>query len=151
MRSTKRSKGARTFGAFRFAFIEDALKLRITAALANLRNAITRCPWGDQAQFIRRADFDGFRELAIMEDYELANRMKRRGRVALLPLAVRTSGRRYLRRGVLRTAALNRLLIIRYHLGANADDLARSYRGSSEMSNEQVQRNDARVIVEKET
>jgi rSAM/selenodomain-associated transferase 2 len=139
------------FGGFRLAFIEDALKLRIAAAMINLRTAITRCPWGDQAQFIRRADFDGFRELAIMEDYELAIRMKRRGRIAILPLTVRTSARRFLQRGVLRTAAINWQLIIRYRLGANAGDLARTYRGSSEVSNEQVQRNDARVVVEKDT
>ncbi|MEA2569525.1 MAG: hypothetical protein QOI24_1526 [Acidobacteriota bacterium] len=117
------------FGGFRLAFIEDALKLRIAATMINFRTAITRCPWGDQAQFIRRADFEGFRQLAIMEDYELAIRMKRRGRTAILPLAVRTSARRFLQRGVLRTALTNWQVIIRYRLGANADDLARTYRG----------------------
>ena len=122
------------FGGFQLAFIEEALKLRVAAAMINLRTAITRCPWGDQAQFIRRADFDGFRELAIMEDYELAIRMKRRGRTAILPLVVRTSARRFLQRGVFRTALTNWQTIIRYRLGANADDLARTYRGSSRMS-----------------
>jgi rSAM/selenodomain-associated transferase 2 len=116
------------FGGFRLAFIEDALKLRIVAAMINARTAITRCPWGDQAQFIRRADFDGFAEIPIMEDYELAIRMKRRGRTVVLPLQVRTSARRFLEKGVVRTAAINLRTIIRYRRGANPEDLARAYR-----------------------
>ena len=96
--------------------------------MINARTMITRCPWGDQAQFIRRTDFDGFAEIPIMEDYELAIRMKRRGRVAILPLRVRTSGRRFLEKGVIRTTATNWQTIIRYRLGANPDDLARTYR-----------------------
>jgi rSAM/selenodomain-associated transferase 2 len=136
------------FGGFKLAFNEDALKLRVVAAMINARTMITRCPWGDQAQFIRRADFDGFAEIAIMEDYELAIRMKRRGRVAILPLHVLTSGRRFLRKGVIRTTVINWQTIIRYRLGANPDDLARAYRGSSRMSYEQVQRNDAREKIE---
>lgn len=116
------------FGGFRIAFIEDALKLRVTAAMINLRTSITRCPWGDQAQFIRKRDFDGFRDIAIMEDYEFAIRMKRRGRTAILPMYVRTSARRFLQKGVLRTAAINWQTVIRYRLGANPDDLARTYR-----------------------
>jgi hypothetical protein len=117
------------FGGFRLAFIEDALNLRAVAAMINLRTLITRCPWGDQAQFIRRADFDGFREIPIMEDYELATRMKRRGRTAIVPLQVRTSARRFLTRGVLRTSAINWQVVIRYRLGADPNELARIYRG----------------------
>jgi len=116
------------FGGFKLTFIEDAFKLRFVAAMINARTTITRCPWGDQAQFIRRADFDGFAELPIMEDYELAIRMKRRGRVAILPLHVRTSGRRFLNKGVIRTVAINWQTIVRYRLGANPADLARTYR-----------------------
>ncbi|HWW60290.1 MAG TPA: glycosyltransferase, partial [Thermoanaerobaculia bacterium] len=60
------------FGGFRIAFIEPSWRLRIAALMINLRTAMTRCPWGDQAQFVRRDVFlarGGFRELPIMEDY----------------------------------------------------------------------------------
>ncbi|MDP9360446.1 MAG: TIGR04283 family arsenosugar biosynthesis glycosyltransferase [Acidobacteriota bacterium] len=119
------------FGGFRLAFTEPARKLRVAAALINLRTTLTRCPWGDQAQFVRREAFlrlGGFLEIPLMEDYDLAIRMKRSGRSVLLPLTVTTSGRRFLRKGVLRTAASNWRTIIRYRTGADIDALARNYR-----------------------
>lgn len=119
------------FGGFRIAFAEPSRRLRIAAAMINLRTSVTRCPWGDQAQFIRRETFlkaGGFLEMPLMEDYELAMRMKRHGRSVLLPMTVTTSGRRFLRKGLLRTAAHNWRTIIRYRLGADIDALARSYR-----------------------
>jgi hypothetical protein len=119
------------FGGFRIAFLEPARKLRVAAALINLRTRLTRCPWGDQAQFVRRETFlamGGFLEIPLMEDYDLALRMKRRVRSVLLPLTVTTSGRRFLRKGVFRTAVHNWRTVIRYRRGADIDALARSYR-----------------------
>lgn len=119
------------FGGFRVSFAEPSLKLRFVATMINLRTRLSRCPWGDQAQFIRREPFlesGGFLEIPLMEDYELAIRMKRSGRSALLPLTVTTSGRRFLRKGVVRTATHNWRTIIRYRLGADIGELARSYR-----------------------
>jgi len=116
------------FGGFRIAFAEPARKLKLAAALINLRTTLTRRPWGDQAQFVRRETFlsmGGFLEIPLMEDYDLARRMKRR---VLLPMTVTTSGRRFLRNGLLRTAAHNWRTIIRYRSGADIDALARSYR-----------------------
>ncbi len=123
-------KGA-DFGGFRIAFVEPLRRLRVAAAMINLRTSVTRCPWGDQAQFIRRDTFlkaGGFLEMPLMEDYELAMRMKRSGRSVLLPMTVTTSGRRFLRKGLLRTAVHNWRTVIRYRLGADIDGLARSYR-----------------------
>ena len=119
------------FGGFRLAFAETVLKLRLAAALINLRTAFTRCPWGDQAQFIRRDTFlraGAFREISLMEDYDLAIRMKRSGRSILLPLTVTTSGRRFLRKGLLRTAVTNWRIVIRFRRGADVEELARNYR-----------------------
>ncbi|HEY6138259.1 MAG TPA: glycosyltransferase family 2 protein [Thermoanaerobaculia bacterium] len=113
------------FGGFRIAFAERSLRLRIAAFLINLRTRITKQPWGDQAQFVDRRSFPGFREIPIMEDYDLARRMKRG---TILPLTVVTSGRRFLRKGVLRTAFINWTTILRYHLGADMEELARRYR-----------------------
>jgi len=118
------------FGGFRISFAEPAMKLRIAATLINIRTRLTRCPWGDHAQFVRRSTFlagGGFREIPLMEDYDLAVRMKRRSIV--LPLAVTTSGRRFLRKGVLRTALMNWFIVARYRLGTDPEKLARMYRG----------------------
>ncbi|HEX8254662.1 MAG TPA: TIGR04283 family arsenosugar biosynthesis glycosyltransferase [Thermoanaerobaculia bacterium] len=118
------------FGGFRIAFIEPALGH--VAAMINLRTRLTRAPWGDQAQFTRRDTFlsmGGFRDMPIMEDYELARRMKRVGRTVILPLAVRTSGRRFLQKGLLRTTLTNWTIVASYHAGVSPERLARWYRG----------------------
>lgn len=119
------SNGA-LFGGFRVSFIEPGL--RAVAWLINTRTRFTREPWGDQAQFIRRDRFEGFAEIPIMEDYALARRMKRAGKTVVLPLHVRTSGRRFLEVGLVRTAVLNWLIIAAYHLGVSPERLARWYR-----------------------
>lgn len=120
------------FGGFRISFAEPFLRLRLVATMINARTAVTRCPWGDQAQFVRRDVFlasGGFREIPIMEDYELAVRMKHRGPVVVLPDRVITSGRRFLEKGVLATALMNWRIVIAYRRGADPMKLAAMYRG----------------------
>lgn len=122
------------FGGFRLRFAEESRRLNAVAALINLRTTLTREPWGDQAQFTTKEWFavaGGFRDLPIMEDYDLARRMKRLGRTVLLTSEVATSGRRFLQRGVLRTAILNWTIIAAYHAGVAPERLARWYRGGS--------------------
>ena len=123
--------GGYVFGGFRIAFLEPGLDG--VAWAINTRTRLTRAPWGDQAQFLRRDTFlrlGGYREMPIMEDYELAARMKHVGRTTLLPLTVRTSGRRFVQKGAARTAAMNWTIIAAYHLGVSPERLARWYRGS---------------------
>lgn len=123
--------GGACFGGFRLAFVEPSVRLRLAAALINLRTAITKQPWGDQAQFVTRDRFlpaGGFRAIPLMEDYELARRMKRAGPVAILPMKVRTSGRRFLARGLIRTTLTNWTIVTAWHLGVNPDRLAKWYR-----------------------
>ncbi len=117
------------FGGFRVEFLEPGLGY--VARLINARTRLTRAPWGDQAQFARRETFlrlGGYPEMPIMEDYELARRMKAAGPTTLLPLTVRTSGRRFLTRGVVRTTCTNWLIIASYHLGVSPERLAGWYR-----------------------
>ena len=119
------------FGGFRIRFAETHFMLRLTALLINLRTTWTRCPWGDQAQFIRRDQFfeaGGFREYPLMEDYELAVRMKRSGKTAVISDYVTTSGRRFLRHGFVRTAARNWRIILAYRFGADPVELGKRYR-----------------------
>ena len=118
------------FGGFRIRFQEPLWRLRFVAFMVNLRTRFTRCPWGDQAQFIAKSRFlaeGGFLEIPLMEDYELAVRMKS-GSV-VLPLTVTTSGRRFLARGVVRTTVINWIVIVGWRLGVSPERLARWYRG----------------------
>jgi len=119
------------FGGFRVRFREPDLKLRAAERLINLRTRITLCPWGDQAQFVRRDVFlaeGGYRSIPIMEDYDLAVRMKRRGKSVLLDEEVETSGVRFLQKGLLAAAATNWGIVIAYRAGASPEKLAAIYR-----------------------
>jgi rSAM/selenodomain-associated transferase 2 len=124
-------EGGAEFGGFRVRFAEDEPRLRVAAAMINLRTRISRAPWGDQAQFIPRSLFfelGAFREIPLMEDYELAVRMRRRGRSVVLPEKVITSGRRFLDRGVFPTAFTNWKVIVMYRLGTDPARLEQVYR-----------------------
>jgi len=103
--------------------------LKVIAWSMNLRSRLTGIATGDQAIFTRREAFDGFPEIALMEDVAFSKAMKRRGRPACLRARVHTSGRRWERRGVLRTVLLMWRLRLRYFFGADPDELARLYRG----------------------
>ncbi len=118
------------FGGFRLSFCEPSLRLSVAAFMINTRTSLTRTPWGDQAQFFRRDVFDAagrYAEVPIMEDYDMAQRMKRRSRPTLLHTKVKTSGRRFLELGILRTAAVNWRIIFAWHSGVPPETLRRLY------------------------
>ena len=102
--------------------------LRIVACAMNLRSRLTGIATGDQAIFVRRDAFAGFAEIPLMEDVAFSKAMKRRGRPACLRQRVRTSGRRWESRGVLRTIALMWRLRLAYAFGADPARLAEKYR-----------------------
>lgn len=120
------------FGGFAIRFIEDEARLRMVATMINLRTRWTRCPWGDQGQFLSREHFirgGGFREMPIMEDYELAVRMKGQGKTIVVGSKISTSGRRFLRKGILMTSTMNWMIIAGYRMGVDSARLERFYRG----------------------
>lgn len=120
--------------------IAGAFELKITASVRGLRwveqgvkwrSHFLQMPYGDQAIFLQASTFGdvgGFRELPLMEDFELVNQLRRRGKIALVPAAVTTSGRRWQKLGVLRTTLINQIIIIAYLLGISPSRLANWYR-----------------------
>jgi len=102
--------------------------LKVVAWSMNLRSRLTGIATGDQAIFVRRGAFPGFAGIALMEDIAFSKAMKRRGAPACLRSRVRTSGRRWESRGVLRTVLLMWRLRLAYALGADPARLAEKYR-----------------------
>ncbi len=88
-------------------------------------------PFGDQAIFVRRSLFKemgGFRaDIPIMEDLEFIQRLKKRGRLAILPVPVVTSARRYEREGFFKRAGKNLAMQMLYKLGFPASKLSKLY------------------------
>lgn len=115
------------WGRFDVAIEGRHRALPLVARTMNLRSRLTGIATGDQAMFVRREDFPGFPELALMEDVALSRLLRRRGRPACLRSRVRTSGRRWESRGVLRTLLLMWRLRALYALGVPAERLARRY------------------------
>lgn len=117
----------RVWGRFDVAIEGRHPALRLIAAAMNCRSRLTGIATGDQAMFVRRAEFPGFPEIPLMEDLALSRRLRRRGRPACLRPRARTSGRRWESRGVLRTVLLMWRLRLLYALGVAPERLARQY------------------------
>lgn len=97
--------------------------------LGDLRSRYSGLPYGDQALFVRAGVFErlgGYPDQPLMEDLELARRLRRSGRVSIVPARVRVSGRRFLARPLYYFALVN-LLPLFYALGVPAHRLARLY------------------------
>lgn len=118
-------------GAFALAIDGATPAERLVAAGANWRSRSWGVPYGDQALFLRHSTFErlgGFAVLPIMEDWDLARRARRLGRIAVLDLAVATSPRRWRKLGVARTLWRNQLMLLGWRLGVAPDRLADFYR-----------------------
>jgi rSAM/selenodomain-associated transferase 2/rSAM/selenodomain-associated transferase 1 len=127
-------------GAFSLGINADARSLRFIERIANWRSRFFQMPYGDQALFVSRDLFHqigGFPDYPIMEDFELVRRLKRRGKIAILPESVRTSPRRWLNFGIFKTWLLNQIIIVAYYLGVSPQRLAQWYhreKGTAEMN-----------------
>lgn len=118
-------------GAFEHCFAEPLWSLRAITAINRLRYRLTRNYYGDQGLFVRAEVFrslGGYRDLALMEDLDLSRRLKRAGRTALVPVPLRTSGRRFLAHGPWRTL-LGIVWLLLYTLGLDTERHAERWRG----------------------
>ncbi len=125
------SKGV-SAGAFTLAINAAGAKYRLIEAIVSFRSRMSSLPYGDQAIFVGSevfAESGGFKNMPIMEDYEFMCRMRRAGRIAILPHRALTSARRWRKLGVFRTAVVNFSIVVGYHLGVDPARLARWYRG----------------------
>ncbi|MFK7894331.1 MAG: TIGR04283 family arsenosugar biosynthesis glycosyltransferase [Myxococcota bacterium] len=93
-------------GAFTFRFSERGLRAYWIEFWVQVRMALWRLPYGDQALFMRREILEqmgGVPIVPVMEDLDLVRGIKRAGELRVLPVAASTSLRRYVGRGAFRT------------------------------------------------
>lgn len=118
-------------GAFQLRINAPLPGLRLVETGVNWRSRWLQMPYGDQGIFLDQDVFHkigGFPELPIMEDFELMRRLRRLGRIVIIPEPVLTSGRRWLRLGILQTTLINQIVIIAYLIGVPPQKIARWYR-----------------------
>lgn len=115
-------------GYFRLAFRDDTRAAQLVAHGANLRSRVLGLPYGDQGLLVSRQLWDhvgGVPDIPLMEDVELARRLK--GRLRPLAATAHTSAERYRRDGWGRRVFANLGTLLRYRLGATPESLARRY------------------------
>jgi rSAM/selenodomain-associated transferase 2 len=117
-------------GRFDVRFDNERPLFRVIAWFMNTRSRASGICTGDQAIFVRRADFEavgGYPDIPLMEDIELSRRLKRRGNLRALRLRVTTSARKWEREGPLRTMGLMWALRFLHFCGVAPTRLHRWY------------------------
>lgn len=118
-------------GAFPLSINASGLGIRLVEKMTNFRAKYLQMPYGDQAIFISAGLFrqmGGFPKVPLMEDFALIRKLRKKGRIEIVPLPVLTSGRRWKKLGVLRTTCINQIIILGYLLGLSPGRLADWYR-----------------------
>lgn len=119
-------------GAFRFKTDLETPFIKAIEFMTNIRSIYFKMPYGDQGLFIRKSVFEsvgGFPDIPIMEDFELMRRIRKKGKIKTLPVAVITSGRRWLNLGVFKATIINQIIIAAYFMGVSPARTARWHQG----------------------
>ncbi len=114
--------------AFDFAVEHGGWRHRLIGDLGQLRWRLGGLPYGDQALCAPRWVFDalgGYADLPTMEDYDLAQRLRRYGRITRTRQPAITSARVWDEHGLLRPTLVNGAVIVGFRLGADPARLAR--------------------------
>ncbi len=117
-------------GAFRLCFNCSQLAYRLVAFTTNLRARWRGIFTGDQAYFVRAESFKaigGFPAIALMEDLEIITRLRKVGKLVLLPHYVTTSARRHEKIGLARSVLFMWYLRTLYRCGVSPEQLQRKY------------------------
>jgi rSAM/selenodomain-associated transferase 2 len=123
-------RSCRGWGRFDVTIASHHPLLRVVERFMNLRSRLTGIATGDQAIFVTRSLFTaagGYPEIALMEDIALCKRLKRFGPPLCLRHRLTTSGRRWEKKGIVRTIVLMWGLRLAYRLGADPGKLAVRY------------------------
>ncbi len=84
-------------GFFKLKFDDGSLSTRLVEMFANFRARLLTLPYGDQAIFIKRDIFEklgGFRDYPLLEDIDMAIRLRKFGKLKYIPFQVIASSRR---------------------------------------------------------
>ncbi len=117
-------------GRFRFDIAHAKRIYRWIAGGTNFRSRFLGITYGDQAIYTTREAFEavgGFPDIPVFEDARFADRLKQAGGLDWIDEAVRTSARRWERRGPVRTVLLTWLLRLLYTLFVPPRFLSRFY------------------------
>lgn len=122
-------KGA-IWGWFNIRFDDQKLYFQLMEKQINFFTQLSRLPTGDQAIFIRHKTFNdvgGYKDMPLMEDLDLARRLRKISKGKIIRQPVITSARRWQKGDFLKTALLMFRLNLFYFLGVPSERLATVY------------------------
>ena len=118
-------------GGFKRRFRSASPLLAFTCWIASLRSRWCGLFFGDQSVFVRKAVFGqvgGFADLPVFEDFDFCQRLKQVGKMRCVGPAVRSSARRFQKRGVLAVVLQDLWLTWRYHRGESPESIMKRIR-----------------------
>ena len=86
------------FGCMKIKFDSDRILMKICSNMSNLRVRYRKIAFGDQGMFFTRKCFEtlgGFRDIGLMEDYDISIRAKKVCRLHQISSVITTSSRRF--------------------------------------------------------
>lgn len=126
-------------GSFALEFDRNDWHYRLLSRFTRLNSPLWT--FGDQGIFVRASVFDsinGYAAIPILEDLDLQRRLRRQGTFVKLPVAVRTSARRYTHNNTIRELGLDLAVLCGYFLGFDPHQLYRWYTYPSRRSRAQL-------------
>lgn len=119
-------------GCFKIKFTSNSIIMKICGLMSNLRVRLRNIAFGDQGIFIDRNYFNelgGFKEIPLMEDYQLSIDIKAdKEKIGLTKTKINTSERLFIKIGRLRTMARMQKLQHMYRKGADVEVIASLYK-----------------------
>lgn len=115
-------------GCYRFKFNSNSLMLKINSWFTRFDRLM--CRGGDQTLFIKRPLFEelnGFKDYAIMEDFDMIKRLRERGTFQIIQKDVIVSARKYDENSYLKVNLINLLIFTMFYLGTSQDTMVHAY------------------------
>lgn len=120
-------KGAES-GCYRFKFNSTHPLLKINGWFTRFDSLM--CRGGDQTLFIKRNVFielNGFKNYAIMEDFDMIQRLRERDTFQIVQKDVVVSARKYENNNYLKVNFINLVILTMFFLGTSQDTMVHAY------------------------
>ena len=117
-------------GTFKLGFHPSKPFYSFLAFFTNIFCSLTRMAFGDRGIFMKRQVFlslGGFKEYAIMEDADMSDMLRKKGKTAMLPLRVSTSARKYANETHIQACYRTIYACIAYWAGVDPEKIKEGY------------------------
>lgn len=116
-------------GCYRFSFDSDKWLLKVNSWFTRFDRLM--CRGGDQTLFIKRDLFEelnGFKNYAIMEDFDIIKRLRERGTFHIIPKSAVVSARKYEENSYLKVNFINLIIFLMFYFGASENTMVHAYK-----------------------